>query len=266
MVAEVGKERAIVYENGPHVTVPERMILPIYEGGTFGRLSTSLGLAFYDYLAGVKRKERRVMLDVDQTVELEPLLKRDGLKGSGNYVEYRTDDARLTIEVLKRAVHEGAKAVNYAKVENFLYDSGKMVGVEVRDQLTGQFYKLHAKQVVNAAGPWVDTLREADRSKHGKTLQLTKGVHLVFDGARFPLQHAVYFDTPDGRMVFAIPREGKTYVGTTDTSTGSLFTPFVMKWLSSLRISLFAERAQCISISLSFDSGSKQLSIVWRKN
>ncbi len=48
-------------------------------------------------------------------------------------------------------------------------------------------------------------------------LRLTKGIHLVFDAERFPLQQAVYFDTPDGRMVFAIPRDGKTYAGTTDT-------------------------------------------------
>lgn len=47
---------------------------------------------------------------------------------------------------------------------------------------------------------------------------MTKGVHLVFDQAKFPLKQAIYFDTPDGRMVFAIPRDGKTYVGTTDTT------------------------------------------------
>ncbi|MMZ63677.1 Aerobic glycerol-3-phosphate dehydrogenase [compost metagenome] len=63
----------------------------------------------------------------------------------------------------------------------------------------------------------MDTLREMDGSKKGKMLQLTKGVHLVFDQKRFPLRQAIYFDTPDGRMIFAIPREGKTYVGTTDT-------------------------------------------------
>ncbi|MGA3762282.1 glycerol-3-phosphate dehydrogenase, partial [Bacillus velezensis] len=51
----------------------------------------------------------------------------------------------------------------------------------------------------------------------GKHLQHTKGVHLVFDQSVFPLKQAGYFDTPDGRMVFAIPREGKTYVGTTHT-------------------------------------------------
>ncbi|WP_409343998.1 FAD-dependent oxidoreductase [Paenibacillus sp. MBLB4367] len=217
MVAEVGKERAIVYENGPHVTTPERMMLPIYKGGTFGKLSTSLGLLVYDYLAGVKRSERRKMLNVSSTKQREPLLKQEGLLGSGYYVEYRTDDARLTIEVLKRAVEFGATALSYAKVEQFLYRDGKVTGAKVADQVTGRTADVYAKKIVNATGPWVDTLREMDRSKKGKQLRLTKGIHLIIDQSRFPLKQAVYFDTPDKRMIFAIPRDGKTYVGTTDT-------------------------------------------------
>lgn len=217
MVAEVGKERAIVYENGPHVTTPEWMLLPMHAGGTFGKFSTSIGLRVYDFLAGVKKSERRTMLSAEQTIAKEPLVKKDGLKGGGYYVEYRTDDARLTIEVMKAAVENGAIACNYTKVMNLLYENGKVVGVLVQDQLTGEKYEIHAKKIVNAAGPWVDSIREMDQSKTGKVLQLSKGVHLVIDQSRFPLKQAIYFDTPDGRMVFAIPRDGKTYVGTTDT-------------------------------------------------
>ncbi|GGE73386.1 glycerol-3-phosphate dehydrogenase/oxidase [Priestia taiwanensis] len=217
VVAETGKERAIVYENGPHVTKPEWMMLPFHTGGTFGAFSTSIGLRVYDFLAGVKKKERRQMFNVQTTIDREPLVKREGLKGSGYYVEYRTDDARLTIEVMKEAVKRGATAINYAKVDSFIYENGKVVGVNVVDQLTGEEYAMYAKKIVNATGPWVDTLREKDNSKKGKVLQLSKGVHLVIDQSRFPLKQAIYFDTPDGRMVFAIPRDGKTYVGTTDT-------------------------------------------------
>ncbi|MEH7222744.1 glycerol-3-phosphate dehydrogenase/oxidase [Bacillus sp. JJ1566] len=217
LVAEVGKERAIVYENGPHVTTPVWMLLPLHKGGTFGKFSTSIGLRVYDFLAGVKKSERRSMLSVEETLGKEPLIKKDGLKGGGYYVEYRTDDARLTIEVMKKAIEKGTKAVNYAKVESFIYENQKVKGVKVVDQLTGKEYKIFAKKIVNATGPWVDTMREADKSKKGKVLRLTKGVHIVIDQFKFPLKQAVYYDTPDGRMVFAIPRDGKTYVGTTDT-------------------------------------------------
>ncbi|WP_342614731.1 glycerol-3-phosphate dehydrogenase/oxidase [Peribacillus frigoritolerans] len=217
MVAEVGKEREIVYENGPHVTTPEWMLLPMHKGGTFGKFSTSIGLRVYDFLAGVKKAERRKMLSAEETLKREPLVKKEGLKGGGYYVEYRTDDARLTIEVMKAAVDKGATPINYTKVEKLLYDNGKVNGVQVADSLSDDSYEIYADKVINAAGPWVDSIREKDQSKKGKTLKLSKGVHVVIDQSRFPLKQALYFDTPDGRMIFAIPRAGKAYVGTTDT-------------------------------------------------
>lgn len=219
MVAEVGRERAVVYENGPHVTTPEWMMLPFHKGGTFGPFTTNIGLRVYDLLAGVKKSERRKMLNKEEALAKEPLIKQDGLKGAGYYVEYKTDDARLTIEVLKKAVQKGVHAVNYAKAIDFIYDQNQQVtGAVIEDQIHGKHYKVYAKKIINAGGPWVDELREIDGSKQGKALHLTKGVHLVFSKKVFPLQQAIYFDSPDGRMIFAIPRENVTYVGTTDTS------------------------------------------------
>ncbi len=217
-VADLGKERAIVYENGPHVTTPEWMLLPFHTGGTFGKFSTSIGLMVYDFLAGVKKSERRKMLSIDETLKKVPFIKKSGLKGSGYYVEYRTDDARLTIEVMKSAVEKGATVVNYAKADKFLYnEEGQVIGIEVQDRFSEKRVTVKASKIVNATGPWVDELRDMDGSKTEKHLRLSKGVHIVFDESIFPLHQAVYFDTPDGRMVFAIPRNGKTYVGTTDT-------------------------------------------------
>ncbi|GLC90477.1 glycerol-3-phosphate dehydrogenase/oxidase [Lysinibacillus piscis] len=217
-VAELGKERAIVYENGPHVTTPVWMLLPFHKGGTFGRYSTNVGLRVYDFLAGVKRSERRYMLNARKTIEKEPLVKTTGLLGGGVYVEYRTDDARLTIEVAKAAIAKGATLINYVKAENFLYNERRQInGIVANDLIANSPFNIRAKAVVNAAGPWVDDVRTIEGKQSGKHLILSKGVHIVFDEAKFPLHQAVYFDTPDGRMVFAIPRHGKTYVGTTDT-------------------------------------------------
>lgn len=219
VVAEVGRERKIVYDNGVHITTPLGMLLPFYKGGEFGPYSTSLGLKAYDTLAGVRKSERRKMLSVENTLQKEPLLKKDGLLGGGHYVEYRTDDARLTIEVLKKAVELGAVALNYAKAESFVYDEkGRICGVYAVDQIHEKPIAIEAKAVINAAGPWVNDILEYDvKGESEKELLLTKGVHIVIDARVFPLHQSVYFDTPDGRMVFAIPREGKTYVGTTDT-------------------------------------------------
>lgn len=217
LVMEVGRERALLHRNAPHIVIPAPMLLPVYKGGTYGYLASSVGLYVYDLLAGVKRKERRKMFNREKTMEIEPLFKTEGLKGSGYYYEYRTDDARLTMEIAKCANRNGAKLVNYAKAEQFLYDNGKVVGVRVTDQLTGESYDLYAKKIVNAAGPWVDKVREKDHAIVGKRMLLTKGVHLVVDYSKLPIRQAAYFDVPDGRMIFVIPRDGKTYIGTTDT-------------------------------------------------
>jgi glycerol-3-phosphate dehydrogenase len=217
LVAEVGRERAIVYENGPHITQPEPLLLPFVQGGTLGPLGAAVGLRLYDLLAGVKRPERARMLGREKTAEREPLLRKEGLLGGATYYEYRTDDARLTLEVLKEAVQRGAQALNYVQVRGFLYERERVVGVKAQDLLTGQALELRARRVVNATGPWVDALDTLNDPAKGNKLHLTKGVHLVFDHRRLPLRQAAYFDAPDGRMIFAIPRDGKAYVGTTDT-------------------------------------------------
>ncbi len=162
LVAEVGTERAIVYENAPHVTEPQWMLLPLVENGSFGKTSMAFGLKVYDTLAKVKKEEQRYMLNRDKTLDKEPLLRKEGLKGGGVYVEYRTDDARLTLETIKRSVDFGANPVNYARVEDFVYENGKAVAVKVMDTVNNKEYTIYANHIINAAGPWVDTLRKKD--------------------------------------------------------------------------------------------------------
>ena len=221
LVRETGSERAIVHKLAPHLVVPEKMLLPIIENGTYSKSLTSLGLKVYDILAGVKKGDRRKMLNRVKTLEKEPLLNPSVVKGGGYYAEYRTDDARLTLELVKTATQKGVHAANYVEGIEFLYANNegkeKISGILCRDTLTQETFQLHAKQVINAAGPWVDELRKNNGSLSGKHLHLTKGVHIVLPHEVFPVRQSVYFDSPDGRMIFAIPRGKITYVGTTDT-------------------------------------------------
>jgi glycerol-3-phosphate dehydrogenase len=217
LVKEVGSERAIVHKLAPHLVVPEKMLLPLYEKRGLGYWLTSIGLRIYDWLAGVKSEDQRKMLTKIQTMKYEPLLKSDDIKGGAIYAEYRTDDARLTIEIAKVANEKGAVMQNYVRVTDFEYTEGKVTGAITTDELTGKKFSIKAGSVVNAAGPWVDELREINRSKENKHLHLTKGVHIVVPYHRLPVRQAIYFDVPDGRMIFAIPRGRITYIGTTDT-------------------------------------------------
>lgn len=217
LVKEVGSERAIVHKLAPHLTVAEKMLLPLNEGRGLGSFLTSFGLKLYDWLAGVKLEDQRKMLTRNQTLKAEPLLKPDDIKGSGLYAEYRTDDARLTIEIIKSAVQYGADIVNYVYVSGFVYENDHVKSVEVHDLAGDKKITVRGAAIVNATGPWVDTLRVLDNSKKGKQLHLTKGVHIVVPKERLPIKQALYFDVPDGRMIFAIPRGRTTYIGTTDT-------------------------------------------------
>jgi glycerol kinase len=219
LVKESGSERAIVHNLVPHLVVPEKMLLPLIEGGTYGKTMTSIGLKVYDLLANVEGDDKRKMLSADETLSKEPLLNKEHLKGGGYYAEYRTDDARLTIELLKKASAFGADILNYCEMKNFVYkNNGKIKHVVCKDHNTGEAFIIKSKAYISAAGPWVDKVRTKDTSLNNKRLHLTKGVHLVFSKARFPLSQSIYFDVPDGRMIFAIPRGRATYVGTTDTT------------------------------------------------
>lgn len=217
LVKEVGSERAIVHRLAPHLVIVEKMLLPLKAGRGFGTLLTSFGLKLYDWLAGVKEADQRKMLTRHQTLKHEPLLKTEGIKGGGLYAEYRTDDARLTLEIIKTARMYHAVAINYVEASAFHYADGKVTGAEAIDHVTRKSFSIQARLVVNATGPWVDQLREKDKSKTGKTLHLTKGVHIVVPREKLPVRQAIYFDVPDGRMIFAIPRGRTTYIGTTDT-------------------------------------------------
>lgn len=218
LVKEVGSERAIVHKLAPHLVLPEKMLLPLIEGGSYGKWLTSIGLKVYDILAQVTGDDKRQMLEKKEALKLEPLLPKKILNGAGYYAEYRTDDSRLTVENIKTSLQYGAKALNYAKVTDFIYENEQVAGVKVEDGVTGDEFVIKSKYVISAAGPWVDELRSVNNSKKGKRLHLTKGVHLVFPREKLPVKQSVYFDVPDGRMMFAIPRGKITYVGTTDTN------------------------------------------------
>lgn len=223
LVKNVGKERAIAYKNAPHLVIPEKMMLPIRKGGTYSKFSTSIGLWIYDKLAGVKGKDKRKMLNATKTIAEAPLLKKQNLLGSGFYAEYRTDDARLTLEVIKTAYKNKALPINYCKADEIVYDSisNHVNGLVCTDVLSDKSFQINSKYVVNATGPWSDIFREKDGSLTLKHMHLTKGVHIVIEKEKLPIKHSIYFDVNDGRMIFAIPRLNKVYIGTTDTDYDS---------------------------------------------
>ena len=218
LVAEVGKERATVRNLARHLVHPLPIIVPIYKGGSMKKWELRLGMWVFEWLVKMQERFLSKGYSKEETLHREPSLTAEGLVGSVKYYENRTDDARLTIELIKKGVELGGKALNYVKAEEFIFDDKEqIVGLKLQNQLTAATTTVTTKHVISAAGPWVDDVRERDDLLAEHKLVLTKGIHLVFKKERFPLNNAVYFDTPDKRMVFAVPTGNVTYIGTTDT-------------------------------------------------
>ena len=217
LVREVGRERAILLRNAPHLVIPENLMLPIVKDGSLGKFSTSLGLMIFDNLVNVLPSEKHKTMSKSEALSREPLLDDKRLIAAASYTEYRTDDARLTLEVLKTASAHGALCASYVMCDRFIYVNKKVKGVQCKDVFDDTVFEIRSKQVVNATGPWVDKVRQRDGDLNGKRLGLTKGVHIVVSRDKLPINNSLYFDALDRRMLFAIPRFDKTYLGTTDT-------------------------------------------------
>lgn len=218
LVREVGKERSILHELATHLVRPEKMLLPLIKDGTYGKIITSVGLMVYDVLAGVEEEDQRKMLSVEETMNSEPLLDKNIIEGGGLYAEYQTDDFRLVMELIKTAVDYDAQTLNYVTCTDLLAKGGKICGVACHDEVSGEDFKIYGDYVVNAAGPWVDQVRKFNKKVKETKLHLTKGIHIVVPFEKLPVKQSVYFDVSDGRMIFAIPKNDITYIGTTDTN------------------------------------------------
>lgn len=216
LVRKVGKERAIVFKNAPHLIVPQKLLLPIYKNGTFKKWQLSIALSIYDWLAGVKKNERKKIFNSKKTISKETTLNKEGLIGAGFYSEYRTDDARLTLEIIKTAINYNAEPYNYLEVKS-IKKLNDIFYIEAYDSVNKLSFKFKSKQLVNATGPWTDDIRKTNNTISKEKICLSKGVHLVLKHENLPIKNPVYFDAPDKRMCFAIPRNKCTYVGTTDT-------------------------------------------------
>ena len=224
VVSDTVQERAVVQQIAPHIPKADRMLLPVYDepNSTFSMFRLKVAMDLYDLLAGVTGTPlANKQLTKEEVLEREPDIKKEGLLGGGEYLDYINNDARLVIENIKRANEDGAliasrvKAVGYLKDEN-----GQIVGVKAQDMLTEETFEIKARYVINTTGPWSDVVRNMDTDGEEKLqMRPTKGVHLVVDNSKIKVPNATYFDTGlgDGRMVFVIPREDKTYFGTTDT-------------------------------------------------
>jgi glycerol-3-phosphate dehydrogenase len=218
LVNETGKERNTLAHIARHLTRRKKVMLPAIKNGSFSKLQLRVALWIYEKFARVPKGLRHSSYSADDFTKAVPGINKNDLLGGVEYIEFQSNDSRLTIEVLKKGVEKGGVALSRIKVlELICGEKKKITGVAAIDTLTEEKINIKGDCVINATGPWSDKLFPDNSNSVFAKLKPTKGVHLVFDEKRFKLSRAVYFDTPDGRMIFAIPEAGRVYVGTTDT-------------------------------------------------
>ncbi len=219
LVLEASRERDHLRRHlAPHLVQPMPFVFPIFRGDPVGRLRLSAGLWVYDGLSAFRNIARHRSWGHRATLRHEPELRADGLQGAMHYYDCWTDDARLTLETIQSAMEEGAIACNHVSVSELVREAGRLTGARVRDLVAGSELTIRARQIVNATGPWLDRVRRLDDPAAQPVLRLTKGVHIVVPRERVGNRHAIVLRAPrDGRVMFAIPWDDQTLVGTTDT-------------------------------------------------
>lgn len=218
LVRESATERRILGHIAPHVVRPMRMVVPAH--GRRSYLALNVGLWTYDKVGSTDESERYTMWSREETLAQVPQLRPERVYGAVAYWESATDDARLVLETLKDAHAAGALVANYAEVTALHTEQGRVVGARVHDSIAGTDVDVAARVVINAAGPWVDAVRQLEGPLPSKRLHLSKGIHLTLPWRCIPVEHIVAFSARDRRTVFVAPRGPVVYVGTTDTSYG----------------------------------------------
>lgn len=220
LVREALAERAALLANAPHVAQRLPFVMPGYhwwERGFYG-----VGLKLYDGLAGSRGIGATEWLTSARVRELLPGVQPRGLWGGVKYWDGQFDDARLAVLLARTAAAHGALVLNHCPATALVREGGRVRGVVARDAESGESFAFHAKCVVNAAGVWVDDVRDWDRDasapQRPPMVAPSQGVHLVVDRRFMPGTHALLVPkTADGRVLFAVPWLGKLVLGTTDT-------------------------------------------------
>jgi glycerol-3-phosphate dehydrogenase len=224
LVLEASRERDLLRRLAPHLVRPVPFFFPIYSGGPVALWKLRLGLLAYDVLAAFRNIARHRIGRAAWAESQEPCLRRDGLRGGALYYDCFTDDARLVLETILGAEEAGAVCLNYVTLEGFERNAGSLVGVTARDlDGDGGSLRIAARSIVNATGPWLDSIRQLDERDAVPLLRRTKGVHLILPRERLGHRHAIVLHAVrDGRLLFVIPWDEQSIVGTTDTDfTGS---------------------------------------------
>jgi len=210
LVYQSSHEKKILHGIAPHLSRPMPIIFPTYRRSQWPYWQMRIGVKLYDLLCGGRNLGPSYGLSPGEVLLRVPGLKPYDLTGGVQFFDSQSNDARLVIDTLRSAAGHGAIVANYLRLEAAdPVKSGWQC--RLRDTLGDQTYRVFARTVVNACGPWAATLPHSS-----VRLRLTKGVHLVIDRQRLNLPDAVMI-TEKERTMFIFPWGNRAILGSTDT-------------------------------------------------
>lgn len=215
LVLEALHERGLLCDNAPHLVHHLSFIVPIYswwEGPFYG-----IGMKIYDRLAGKLGLKPSEILSREETLDRIPTLEPNGLQRGVRYYDGQFDDSRLAINLAQTVFDRGGIAANYLKVVRLIKTENLVSGAVVEDMETGGEFEIRAKAVINATGVFSDGVRRMDEPEARSIIAASQGAHLVLPKEFLPGDSAIMVpQTPDGRVMFAVPWHDHVIVGTTD--------------------------------------------------
>jgi glycerol-3-phosphate dehydrogenase len=246
LVSEGLHERGWLLRNAPHLAHPLAFLLPLYDSSRkpvglpvappFGiglTMILDIGLWLYDRLAGKRSIAPHRKLSRAETISRMPGLTEKGVKSGFLYYDGQTDDARLTLAVLRTAAAHGALVANYAEVTRYASEDDRIIGAYARETLDGDGTErlMRARHVVNATGVWAEANDHLSNGESLLHIAPSKGAHLVFTRERLGLgdEAIVLPETEDGRIIFVVPWLSRAIVGTTDTETSLAAPPVAVR-------------------------------------
>jgi glycerol-3-phosphate dehydrogenase len=211
LVREAHEERRhLMNIVAPHLVHQIPFLLPLYERGPYRPYVVQTGIAIYSTLA---RAKLNGLVDPARARRMNPDLRLDGLRKCGLYVDCWTNDSRLTLANVRAAADSGAIVANYAEVVALRLERGRVAGAEV--SADGATFSVRARTVVNASGPWLDSVRRLEDPAAARSIRLSKGVHVLLEaGSSWTAALTIPHDKV--RVSFAVPWQGMLLLGTTD--------------------------------------------------
>jgi glycerol-3-phosphate dehydrogenase len=232
LVYEALRERAHMIAASPHISQPLAILVPLYT--YWDMIQMFFGIKMYEYAGSIAtlfnpRIPTSYLLSKSTTLFQFPLLKPEGLKGGIMYFDGQQNDSRVnTMMALTASASEyidgweAATIANHVAVIDVVKDerTGGLVGVKCRDQLTGNEFVVTGKVVINATGPFSDSIRQMANPDAIDLITPAGGVHIVMPKLYAPPKCGMLIpETSDGRVLFYLPWENNTCVGTTDAKS-----------------------------------------------